>query len=162
MKETHMEKTERELTLILHCRHLPGTECAGKSEVRLGIQKGTEVIEDVPADTEEVRFTVPLRILQNTQTAQTDFRGPFVQGKAGDRFLYLSWGQRQGERFDMFRRAKFPLRHLDRPRIAEALKSGKPVEAFVDMTDPKGMPLTATIHEESFQWREKNPQIDTD
>lgn len=146
-----MEKTEHELTLILHCRNLPGTECAGKSGVRLGVQKGNEVIEDVPADREEVRFTIPLRVHQNTQTGQSDFRGPFVQGKIGDRFIYLSWGQRQGERFDMFRRAKFPLRSLDRKRIADALHSGKPVEVFIDMTDPKGMPLTATIHEESFQ-----------
>ena len=148
-----MENTERELTLVLHCQNLPGTECDGRTGVRLGTQKGKEVIEDVPADSAEVIFTMPMRVHSHSQTGQSDFRGPFVQGKVGERFIYLCWGVRAGTEWDGFRRAKLPLHHINPKLLRQALQAEKPIHVFLDMTDEKGGPLTASIKEDAIEWR---------
>jgi hypothetical protein len=154
-----VKETERELTLILHCRNLPGTECDGRTGVRLGVQKERDVIEDVPADTEEARFTLPLRVLSRSQTRQSDFRGPFVQGKVGERFIYLCWGVRVGQTWEGFRRAKLLLRHLDQKLVQQALSTGQPIHVYLDMTDDRGGPLTASIKEDVIVWRLEEPGL---
>jgi hypothetical protein len=148
-----MESSEGELTLLLHCSNLPGTECVGKTGVRLGVQKGDVVIEDVPADREEVIFTIPLRVIESSRTGQPDFRGPFVHGKLGERFLYLCWGERPAQTWEGFRRAKLPLRYLSRQLLEKALHAGTPIAVHLDMTDEKGVPLTASIKEDAIAWR---------
>jgi hypothetical protein len=148
-----MKSPESELTLLLRCRNLPGTECVGKTGVRLGVQKGDDVIEDVLADREKVTFSIPLRVIKNTQTGQTDFRGPFVHGKVGERFLYLCWGERPGQTWEGFRRAKLPLRYLSQELLEKALHTGTPISVHLNMTDEKGIPLTASIKEHVMEWR---------
>lgn len=148
-----MEKTESQLALVFYCYNLPGTEFDGKTEARLGIQQGNNVIEDVPADSENVVFTISLRVILNAQTEQFDLRGPFVQGKAGERFVYLVWGQRDGANWTTLRRAKFYLRCINSERLIPALDSGQPISVRLNMTDAKGKPLTASIHEPSFQFQ---------
>jgi hypothetical protein len=152
-EEAIVKETERELTLVLHCRNLPGTQCAGKTGVRIGVQKGQVVIEDVPADTEEALFTLPLHVRSSSQTGQSDYRGPFVQGRVGERFVYLCWGERVGPTWEGFRRAKLPLRHLGAGLVQKALSTGIPIHVFLDMTDERGGPLTACIKEEVIVWR---------
>ncbi len=141
-----------EFTLLLHCRNLPGTQWMDKSAVRLGIQKAKEVIEDVPAQGEEVLFSAMVRVRPLAPEGAVDFSGPFVQGKAGERFLYLCWGERQGQQWEGFRRAKVPFRLLSPALLAAALAAAKPVHAVINMTDAKGGPLCATVPEASIQW----------
>ena len=148
-----MENTDNELTLLIHCHNLPGTECAGKTDVRLGVQKGQVVLDDVPAEGEEITFPVPLRVILRGHNGQPDFRGPFVQGRVGERFVYLCWGQRRGEAWEGFRRAKLPLSQISRPLLEKALQTGKPLHVFLDMTDDRGGPLTASIKEHAMVWR---------
>ena len=134
-----------ELIVLLHCRNLPGVRCGEHNAVRLGIQKGQEVVEDVPGDSHEVTFRVPLRVGTNVKTAQPSFTGPFAHGTPGDRFLYLSWGERQGKRWDMFRRAKVRLGHIAPEEVRKSLDTGKPVEITLNMTDAKGAPACANL-----------------
>jgi hypothetical protein len=148
-----MESSEKELTLLLYCRNLPGTECVGKTGVRLGVQKGDVVIEDVPGDREEVIFTIPVRAFPSGRNGQPDFRGPFVHGKVGERFLYLCWGTRSAQTWEGFRRAKLHLRYLSRPLLEKALQAGLPIAVHLDMTDEKGFPLTASIKEDAGVWQ---------
>jgi hypothetical protein len=148
-----MESAEKELTLLLHCRNLPGTECVGRTGLRLGVQRGDVVIEDVPADREKVIFSIPLRVIPNGRNGQPDFRGPFVHGKVGERFLYLCWGERVGEAWDGVRRAKLYLRYLSQQLLQKALHAGIPIGVHLDMTDAKGFPLTASIREDDIEWR---------
>jgi len=50
-----------------------------------------------------------------------DFRGPAVYGRRGDRFLYLTWGDlTDDERFEMFRRAKLMLNHINPGLVSRA------------------------------------------
>jgi hypothetical protein len=76
---------------------LPGRTCADPrpgglvyENVHVGVQRRKDVVDIVPGDapTAMWEFTVdPV-----TRDATLDFRGPVVQGRPGDRFLYLSWG----------------------------------------------------------------------
>ena len=148
----NMEKIGSELELVFHCCNLLGREFDGKTKGRLCIQRGDHVIEDVPADSEKIVFTIPLRAFLNAQTEQIDFRGPFVKGKVGERFVYLVWRQRDGENWITLRRAKFYLRYIDRERLIHVLDSGNPISLCIDMTDAKRKLLTASIGEQSFQF----------
>jgi hypothetical protein len=61
-----------------------------------------------------------------------DFRGPYVQGRRGERFFYLTWGELPpGGSFAMFRRAKLYFADLDPP-------AGSLFEAHLGMTDVHG------------------------
>ena len=134
-----------EIRLRIHCRHLPGTHFDGRTSVRLGVQKGKEVVEDVPADVEGVTFTIALRVTKNPKSGQPNFLGPFAHGTPDDRFIYLCWGEREGEDWDGFRRAKVRLNHLGWERLGEAWETGKPIEVIVDMTDHKGGPTCGSV-----------------
>ena len=144
-----METGANDITLLLRCWNLP----AGCG-LRLGIQKGKEVIDDVPPETPEVTFTVPLRLKASLPAgAGFDFAGPFVQGKKGERFLYLCWGeQRVGEAWENVRRAKLPLRYVTEYRVDAAQRSGSPIRVAIDMTGARGDPLCATIPEDYLTW----------
>lgn len=60
-----------------------------------------------------------------------------MQGRKGDRFVYLTWGTCADGVFTMFRRAKLMLNDL--PRGAED------VTVDVDLTDDAGMPRCARL-----------------
>lgn len=147
-----MQNASAEITLLIRCQELPGTECAGKTAARLGIQKGAVVIEDVPADVEGVTFTVPIGIRRASPTSVPDYSGPFVQGKKGERFLYLNWGERNGQEWEGFGRVKLSLSPLTGAVVDKALQTGEPVRVTITMTDAKGKPVFATVREEYLQW----------
>ena len=71
------------------------------------------------------------------RTGDGDFRGPAVQGRKGDRFVYLTWGTCAGGAFTMFRRAKLMLDDL--PAGAQE------VTVEVHLTDDDGMPRCARL-----------------
>lgn len=130
----------------LHCHKLPGSCFEGKSAVRLGIQKGQEVVDDVPAEAREVLFTVPLRVQPDSVTGQPNFLGPFAQGRSQERFIYLCWGQRLNNVWEGFRRAKVHLKHLTWQQVEAALQQRQPIEFSFDMTDAKGGPVCGSLN----------------
>ncbi len=144
---------QREIKVLIHCRDLPGSKFQERTGVRLGIQKGTDVIEDVPADAEGVTFTAPLRVTRNPASGRPNFLGPFAQGTAGERFIYLCWGERRGGNWDGFRRAKLHLSHLSWESIEKAIEDGSTIEAVVNVTDAKGGPLCASVREDKIEWK---------
>ena len=75
-----------------------------------------------------------------------DFRGPAVQGRKGERFVYITWGTGDGDTFAMFRRAKLML--ADLPADADA------VTVDVDLTDEHGMPRCARLKPPALQVRQ--------
>jgi len=72
---------------------LPGRRCGGWDAVHLGIQRGREVVGVVPGDVAEALFDFTLDAVVGGHGGAADFRGPYVRGTRGARFLYLSWGQ---------------------------------------------------------------------
>lgn len=141
------------VTLLIHCRNLPGTQCGERRSVRLGIQEDKDVVYDVPADTESVTFTAPLRIRRKTDGA-VDFGGPYVQGPTGQRFIYLCWGERLAAGgWDGFRRAKLLLQSLTWQAVERSLRTDTPLEVQISMTDAKGLPICASLRSDAVEWR---------
>jgi hypothetical protein len=68
-----------------------------------------------------------------------------VQGKKGERFVYLTWGTVAGDSFSMFRRAKLMLSDLP----ADAAE----VTVDVDLTDERGMPRCARLRPPALRIR---------
>ena len=119
--------------------------------VHVGIQRGQEVIDDVPADRARVTFDAEFEI--GTQPEGTvNFLGPFAQGTRHDRFFYLAWGVKAFGGFHMFRRLKIRLGHLSRAKVDAAIKSGKPLTVHLKLTDAKGGPLCATPPPTHIKW----------
>lgn len=145
--------TNQAITILLHCHNLPGLVCGELKQVRLGIQKGKEVIDDVPADAEDVTFTVPMRVEQQSSNGQPNFLGPFAQGTPEERFIYLCWGERKDSNWETFRRAKIHLKHFDWQTIEKSLTTGATIEAFINMTDKKGEPLCASVKNDKIDWK---------
>src|SRR4051812_4302606 len=97
--------------MILEIRghNLPGRTFACAEgpygNVHCGIQLGREPAELVPGDAASPVWTTEIRVVDGP-----DFRGPAVQGKRGERFVYLTWGDVGADgTFVMFRRAKLML-----------------------------------------------------
>ena len=81
-----------------------------------------------------------------------DFRGPAVQGKRGDRFIYLTWGELGPDgSFEMFRRAKLVLDRVE-PQVIEAAAAAGRLRAVVDMTGGDGGPRCARVDPPAVVW----------
>ena len=151
---------DRQLELKVMCSELPGLrfedpynhEPRVKEPVYLGIQRGTEVIEMVPADRHRVVFRPEFRISKQ-RDGSPNFLGPFAQGRPADRFFYLSWGMKsEPEPFAMFRRLKIRLTHLEWPQIDRALDLDEPIVVRLKLTDDDGGPLCGTPDVSRIKW----------
>ncbi len=80
-----------------------------------------------------------------------DFAGPFVHGRRGDRFIYLSWGVVDGDEFRMFRRAKLHFADAAPDELASAARTGA-LRCRVTMTDPCGNPRCAPVRPPDAVW----------
>jgi hypothetical protein len=78
-----------------------------------------------------------------------DFGGPYVHGRRGERFLYLTWGTFDGDAFHMFRRAKLVFADCPPEVLADALDRGG-LHIRVRMRDGNGDPRCARVHD--AQW----------
>ena len=143
----------QEIRIQIICQNLPGSQFQGRTSVRLGIQKGTRIIDDVGAGATSATFLASLRVARNPETGVLNFLGPYAQGTPQDRFIYLCWGERKDEDWDGFRRAKLPLRPLNSEVVEEALTNGQVITVVIDMTDGKGEPLCATMKPDRVAWR---------
>jgi hypothetical protein len=119
------------MRLVIRGHNFPGRSCGPYDDVHVGLQVRRDPDGLVPGDVDRADWVTDIR------TADGDFRGPAVQGKKGDRFIYLTWGTYTDERFAMFRRAKLMLDDL--PREAEE------ITVEVDLTDAEGMPRCARL-----------------
>ncbi len=142
----------QEVKIQIFCQNLPGSQFEERTSVRLGIQKGTVVIEDVAGDRQSASFIVPLTVSTNSKTGKPNFLGPFAQGTPDERFIYLCWGERHNGTWDGFRRAKIHLSHLSYEAIDKAMESGQAIKVVVNMTNDKGGPLCASIKGDKIKW----------
>lgn len=81
-----------------------------------------------------------------------DVTGPYVQGRPGERFIYLSWGTVAGDgAFAMFRRAKLMLAAVDPDVVERAARTGL-LTARVHLTDARGGPICARVRPPYVEW----------
>ena len=145
-------REEIEVAVEFVCVELPGAIVADRCGVRLGIQEGKAVVQDVSGDTEEVTFRFSLRVREHPRTGRPNFLGPFAQGTPGERFVYLCWGERTDGEWDGFRRAKIPLKSLTWAQIDRTATTGLPLRATIRATDMKGRPATASLGPNQVRW----------
>jgi len=143
-------------------RNLPGLKfgvstgaLVDREPVYLGIQRDARVVDLVPGDAPEAVFNFPVDVVSDSK-GDLDFRGPFVHGDRGKRFLYLSWGELDADgSFEMFRRAKLLLSRIGPEDLTRALSSPTTpeVEVTIDLTDEGGGPICGRVPGEKLDWR---------
>ncbi len=136
--------------------HLPGRRFVSDgrqlTNVHVGVQVRREPEGLVRGDTERAAWDLDVRVEVDEQGA-LDFKGPAVQGRRGERFVYLTWGEVDGPgSFEMFRRAKLMLGHVDPDLVRAAEESGQALVARVDLTDDHGCPRCARVDPPALTW----------
>ena len=145
----------------------PPPNPAGDHDLVFGIQRNKEVEQLTISAT--TQFEVEIGLVVND--GAIDFRGPYVHGPRGDRFLYVVWGARSpGEDFERFARAKLMLGDIPAellptaPEIAAAneaaneaadadgRRAGNPLVCTMEATNEKGHPASGTLREPAVRW----------
>jgi hypothetical protein len=117
--------------------------------VHVGVQVRREAADLIRADESGASWDLDIEIIRRDDL---DFRGPAVQGKRGDRFIYLTWGDVGPDgSFEMFRRAKLMLDRIE-PQLIEAAIEADCLEARVDLTGLDGGPLCARVDPPAVSW----------
>jgi hypothetical protein len=133
-------------------RRLPGLTWSGRSGIHVGVQRGPDVVGVMRGDEGEVTFDLEVELTSDDGTL--DFRGPYVHGRRAERFLYLSWGEVDANgTFTMFRRLKLHLSPLTVEFTSEVLLAARRIQAFLELTDPKGRPVAASVRPPWVLWR---------
>ena len=129
--------------------NLPGRSCGGYENIHVGVQRRAEVVDLFAGDVAEAVWDFDL----DATAPDGDLRGPYVQGRRGHRFVYLSWGavDRSGT-FEMFRRAKLMLGAIDRSVLEAAAQSGHRLEATLGLTGGDGGPRCAAVRPPDINW----------
>lgn len=120
---------------------LLGHDCPVLPGVAVGVQRGADVVDEHPADGTDARWLLEVRLVEGP-----DLRGPYVQGRPGARFLYLSWRHATG---GMFRRAKLMLDAVPDDLLAP---EGAGLLGRVGLTMPDGSPLCAAVRPPQIDW----------
>lgn len=134
---------------------LPGSTCrpagveTAYSNIHVGVQRKNrphELLDPQRGDADTVTWTVECTVVD------ADIRGPYIQGRPGERFLYLSWVTvDDAAAFTMFRRAKLMLADVPAETLAAATESGV-LEARLGLTDSTGNPLCAGVKPPVIRW----------
>lgn len=120
---------------------LTGVGCPMLPGVTVGLQRGTDVVDEHHADGSDIRWRLEARLLPGP-----DLRGPYVHGRPGGRFLYLSWS-RGGD--GTFRRAKLML-----DAVPEDLLTGEVpgLRAHLGLAMPDGSPVCSAVRPPQIRW----------
>ena len=110
--------------------------------VRFAVQRGKdELLEATSATAKRQVFEFSVRA-RDDRSDGPNLLGPFAQGPAGDRFVYVNSGAMAGEPGSTWqRRAKVPLGGITWSMI----KKGSVIEARIEGTARDGGPACATV-----------------
>lgn len=127
--------------------NLPGRNWCTYANIHVGVQRRAEVVDLVPGDAAEAVWELPV------EPVDGDFRGRHVQGRRGERFLYLSWGTVDDDgTFAMFRRAKLMLAAVDPDVLDAAGRPGHRLRATLGLTGGDGGPRCAAVRPPAVSW----------
>lgn len=129
---------------------IEGSDLPGLADVEVGVQRKTEVVDRVPA-------RAPAAVWEFAVTAREvdgllDVGGPWVHGRPGARFLYLSWGRVSGDEFAMFRRAKLLFGDIPTAMLRAAYSGEGVLVARLGLTDELGGPRCARVRPPDIVW----------
>ncbi|MEU9890117.1 DUF5990 family protein [Sphaerisporangium sp. NPDC051011] len=140
-------------------RDLPGRDCPqapnfpGYRNIHVGVQRRDrpgELLGLHPGDAPDVVWE--LEVTATRTESGWDFRGPYVQGRPGGRFVYLSWGTvDDAGAFSTFRRAKLCFDGIPEA-VLNARTNGARLVARLRLTDSHGQPLCAAVRPPLIEW----------
>lgn len=147
------------MLIRIEAHDLPGRSCGPSPErpgghhgIAVGVQRKNrpgELMGQVSADVETAVWELDVAPVASDSI---DFRGPYISGPPGGRFVYLSWGvvEETGS-FEMFRRAKIMLDGVPADVMAAARESGVLV-GRLGLTDARGNPTCAAVRPPLIEW----------
>jgi hypothetical protein len=138
---------------------LPGRECGaspgfpGYENIHVGVQRRNhreELLGLTAGDARTAEWTLDCDLV--TTPDGVDFKGPYIQGRPFERFIYLSWGVVDpAGAFSMFRRAKLWLDVIPADVMRAATRS-QHLLGRLRLTDAKGHPLCAAVRPPKIEW----------
>lgn len=133
---------ERQLTLRIIVERPPGG-------VDFGVQEGHgndyKTVQRQRFTKQDLRFEFPIRVKEG-KDGQPNFLGPFAQGPASNRFIYLDIGTYAGQTDTPWgRRLKIPLAGITGAMIEEACAASCIIEVRVPGTGKDGGPTCGTV-----------------
>ncbi|MFF0378288.1 DUF5990 family protein [Actinoplanes missouriensis] len=139
---------------------LPGRAGAPQAEalrlggVHVGVQHTAggraEVVQRVPVAAERAVWELDVDVRE--VAGLIDVGGPWVHGRPGQRFLYLSWGAVDGDAFAMFRRAKLMFGDIPGPLLRAAAAGEGVLVGRLGLTDAEGGPRCARVRPPELTW----------
>ncbi|MEV0900608.1 DUF5990 family protein [Actinoplanes sp. NPDC049802] len=137
---------------------LPGRANGPQSEqlrlagVQVGVQRRKEVVGRVPVHADRAVWELDVDT-REVGDGLVDVGGPWVHGRPGARFLYLSWGATgHGDDFAMFRRAKLMFGDVPGDLLRAALPGERALVGRLGLTGRDGGPLCARVHPPEITW----------
>ena len=148
------------LRLRIHCLQPPDPR---RHKARFGLQEkkpGDWVLhEGTRRANGDILFECECQVKPRRSGEPPDFAGPFVHGKPGERFLYLSWkpdgwSSTEPEPTTTFvRRIKLHLRDITWAQIGEAFHTGGVLQAIIAGTARDGGPACASVPLVGGKWQ---------
>jgi hypothetical protein len=135
---------------------LPGRRGGAESDalrlanVHVGVQRKAEVVDRIPADAAAAVWD--LEVTSREVDGLLDVGGPWVHGRPGARFLYLSWGAVSADGFAMFRRAKLMFGDVPTAVLRAAHDGQGALVGRLGLTDSCGGPRCARVRPPDITW----------
>lgn len=106
------------------------------------------------ADAESVAFAITVRLGPALADGSFNFRGPYAQGTASDRFIYVNSGTLAGQLASCWeRRAKVKLAEIPRALVESAVGDpDRAIEARIVGTARDGGPVCASVQPHAISW----------
>lgn len=114
--------------------------------VSFAVQLGrTELLEPSVCKTSALTFEVPVKVGEN-KSGVTTLSGPVIQGKPGERFVYVNSGKRAGQVSSCWdRRAKIMVSDVDATMLKKLRDHGGTLVAEINGTCGDGGPSCARV-----------------
>ncbi|UIX32312.1 DUF5990 family protein [Streptomyces sp. GQFP] len=130
-----------------------GDDVSAYRNIHVAVQRRdrpAELLDPKPGDVATATWTLECTTVASPDG--TDVKGPYVQGRPGGRFIYLSWGSVDDSgTFTMFRRAKLMLDAVPTDVLDAATSTGLLVGSL-GLTDARGGPLCARVVPPRITW----------
>jgi hypothetical protein len=131
-------------------RELPQSSELRLNNVHVGVQRQSEVVGRVPVTENDAVWELDVTACEVDDLL--DVGGPWVHGRPGARFLYLSWGAVHGDEFAMFRRAKLLFGDIPGPLLRAAFEERGVLVGRLGLTDEHGGPRCARVRPPVITW----------
>jgi hypothetical protein len=118
--------------------------------VHVGVQRKAEAVDLVPATAAEAVWS--FEVTSREVDGLLDVGGPWVHGRPGARFLYLTWGAVTHDGFAMFRRAKLMFGDVPTDLLRAAHDDVGVLVGRLGLTDATGQPRCARVAPPTITW----------